>query len=453
MSQPVSGQVLTPGASAVGVGVSPAPLTAEVVGVPAGQSNVTVRVSGKAAQSATPVSVTSSDDSIARVVNTPVVQAGSEVASLNIAMGRAGVAELTIRVGNEARTVLVVVGTATDAQRLATSSSGVGVSVAPAISAGQLFAPGAGRQTISVRVLATPAAADTIVSVTSSNPQVATADGPVIVRAGQQVATITIVTGISGTADLFLTAGTDVRALTVTSGTGAVPPFASAPAIGVAIAPAPSVGSVATPSIGQQTIGLRLLAAAAATDVPVVASSTNSQVVRVLSASAIRAGTQVSDLTFETGNAGVATITLRAGSEVRELTVVVGGDGSASTTPVLAPAVGVAVRPAPLAGVIVSPVGGTALVGLRLLGAPAASDIVAHVSSSNAAVANVPATVLIRAGEQVAQLGIVTPTAGVAEILVTAGAQTVGFTVITGTPPAGAVPIITAPIVGVQIQK
>jgi hypothetical protein len=453
VSEAVSGQPLTPTAADVGLALSPAPLAAEVIGAPAAQSNVIVRVSANPAQSTTAVSVTSSDDSIARVVNVPVVQAGTEVAALNIATGRAGVAELTIRVGSEARTVLVVVGTAGDAQHLAGGSSPIGVSVAPAISAGQLFAPTGGRQTISVRILAAPAAADTVVNVTSSNPQVATVDGPVIVRKGQQVATITIVTGAAGTADVLLSAGSDVRALTVTSGTGAVPPFASAPAIGVAIAPAPSVGRVATPPTAQQTIGVRLLATAASTDVPVVASSTNSQVVRVLSASAIRAGALVSDLTFETGTAGVATITLRAGSEVRELTVVVGGDASIPTAPVVAPAIGVAVRPAPLAGVIISPVGGTALVGLRLLGAPAGSDIVAQVSSSNAAVANVPATVLIRAGDQVAQFGIVTPTAGVAEILVTAGAQTVGFTVISGTPPPGTVPIIMAPIVGVQIQK
>ncbi len=453
VSEPVSGQALTPAATAVGLGVSPAPVAAEVIGAPAAQSNVVVRLTAKPAQSATAVSVTSSDDSIARVVNVPVVQAGFEVAALNIATGRVGVAELTIRIGNEARTVVVVVGTAGDAQRLAASSSGIGISVAPAISAGQLFAPAGGRQTITVRLLAAPAAADTIVDVTSSNPQVASVDGQVIVRAGQQVATITIVTGTAGTADVFLRAGSNIRALTVSSGGGTAAPFIGAPPIGVAIAAAPSIGQLATPGSGQQTIGVRLLAAPAAADVPVVASSTNSQVVRVLTASAIRAGARVSEITLETGVAGIATITLRAGGEVRELTVVVGGDGSAAAAPVLAQPVGVAVRPAPLAGVIISPVGGTALVGLRLIGAPAASDIVAQVSSTNAAVANVPSTALIRAGDQVAQFGIVTATAGVAEVVVTAGAQTVRFTVIAGTPPAGTVPIITAPIVGVQIQK
>jgi hypothetical protein len=190
----------------------------------------------------------------------------------------------------------------------------------------------------------------------------------------------------------------------------------------------------------------------AAADVPVVAASTNPQVADVVSASHVLAGQQVSQITIATGMAGTATITLRAGTEVRELTIVVGGTGAGQMPAVVAAPVGVAIQPAPLAGVVISPVGGVAVVGLRLLTAPAASDIVADVTTSNASVATVQGSVLIHAGEQVVQVSIVTANQGVAEVTVKAGAQTVRFAVIAGTPPPGAVPVVVAPIVGVKVQ-
>ena len=46
-----------------------------------------------------------------------------------------------------------------------------------------------------VNLLSTPAAADTPVTVTSSNPQVASVSGAVTIAAGSQVATVTVTTG------------------------------------------------------------------------------------------------------------------------------------------------------------------------------------------------------------------------------------------------------------------
>jgi hypothetical protein len=274
------------------------------------------------------------------------------------------------------------------------------------------------------------------------------------VRAGEQVATITDVTGAAGVADLLFTAGAAVRNLNVTVGaTSAAPPAIVAPPVGLAVAPAPSVGRLIAAMGAQQTFGVRLLAQPAARDVPVVAASTNPQVANPVSASDVLAGQQVSQITIATGTAGTATITLRAGTEVRELTIVVGGTGAGQMPAVVAAPVGVAIQPAPLAGVVISPVGGVAVVGLRLLIAPRASDIVAEVTTSNASVATVQGSVLIHAGEQVVQVSIVTANQGVAEVTVKAGTETVRFAVIAGTPPPGAVPIIVAPIVGVKIQQ
>jgi redox-sensitive bicupin YhaK (pirin superfamily) len=146
-------------------------------------------------------------------------------------------------------------------------------------------------------------------------------------------------------------------------------------------------------------------------------------------------------------------LTLRAGNEVRELTVVVGGSGNGQTPAVLAAPVGIAITPAPLAGVVISPIGAVAIVGVRLLSAAATSDVLVTVTSSDTNVATVQGSVFVHAGEQVAQIGILTTTQGAAVLTLKAGDQTVRFTVITGTPPAGSVPIIVAPIVGVRIQQ
>ena len=110
----------------------------------------------------------------------------------------------------------------------------------------------------------------------------------------------------------------------------------------------------------------------------------------------------------------------------------------ARVTGVIVPVHGIVRIVAPQAGVVISPVGAVAVVGLRLLSAPAASDVIAEVTSSNTSVASVQGQVVIHAGEQVAQVGIVTATQGVAEVTVKAGGRTVRLTVISGTPPAGA---------------
>src|SRR5213078_5104223 len=91
---------------------------------------------------------------------------------------------------------------------------------------GRLLAPTSGQQTVTVPLLPTPAAVDTPVTVTSSDPGVATVLGTVVVPAGSETATLTITTGTAGTALLTLRAGTEVRGLTVIVGT---PPAGSVP--------------------------------------------------------------------------------------------------------------------------------------------------------------------------------------------------------------------------------
>jgi len=453
VSEPVPGQTLTPVASPAGAAVARAPVVAEVIGAPAAQANVSLRVTAAAVAANTPVTVTSSDDSIARVVNAPVVVAGQQIAALTIATGNAGVATLTVRAGSEVRTVLVIVGHATSDETLAALAAPAGVSIAAPQSSGQVFAAAGTRHTIAIRLLSAPAAADTPINATSSNPAIAAIDGAVVVHAGSQVATITIVTGASGVADLFFATSGGGVDLTVASGVGGTPPPIVTSPLGVAVSSPPSAGRLIAPAAGQQTVGVRVLASAAAADTPVIVTSTNPAVASAIAATTVPAGQQLSQITIATGAPGVATLTVTAGSEIRELTIIVGGANNGQVPATVASPVGVAVQQAPLAGVVISPVGAVAAVGVRLLGQPAVADVPVSVTTSNPGVANVQGTVVIPAGGQVAIVSIGTGAQGVAELTITAGTQTIRLTVIAGTPPDGVIPIIAAPIVGVQIQK
>src|SRR5207247_1243661 len=119
-------------------------------------------------------------------------------------------------------------------------------------SLGRLLAPASGQQTLTVPLLPTPATIDTPVTVTSSDPAVATVLGTVVVPAGSQTATLTITTGTAGTALLILQAGTEVRGLTVIVGpppAGSVPPSMAAPG-GGAVTRAQSPGDHPAPPAG-----------------------------------------------------------------------------------------------------------------------------------------------------------------------------------------------------------
>jgi len=454
VSEPVSGQTLSPMALPGGVAIAAAPIAAEVIGAAASVASITARLTAAPVAAATSVSATSSDETIARLVNAPVVQSGQQVAPLVIATGRAGTAVLTIRAGSETRSILVVVGGSAAGQTIAALAAPTAISVAPPATISQLFTPPQASQTIQLRLLTTPATADIPVTVTSSNTSVAVVSGSVVVHAGEQVATITVTTGSAGVADLSLNVGGRVTTLTVAVGdTGAAAAAILAPPAGIAVMPAPSAGRLFTAPSGQQTLGVRLLSQPATVDTPVIATSTNPAVVDVVGATPVLTAQQVSQLTLVTGTSGTAVLTIRVGNEVRELTIVVGGAASGQGPAVIAPPIGVAVTPSPLAGVVVSPVGGVASVGLRLALVPSAQDQIITVISSDPNVASVQGPVVLHAGEQVVQIGIATAAQGTAELTVNSNGQTIRFSVIAGTPPPGSVPIIVAPIVGVQVQQ
>jgi hypothetical protein len=113
----------------------------------------------------------------------------------------------------------------------------VGVVVLAAPSVGQAITAENSQQSLTVRLLSSPAAEETPVAVTSSDPAVADVIGQVVIPAGEQVATLTIETGEAGEATLTLRAGEEVRELTVFVGIpppGRVPPIV-APIVGIEV--------------------------------------------------------------------------------------------------------------------------------------------------------------------------------------------------------------------------
>src|SRR5439155_22463511 len=115
-----------------------------------------------------------------------------------------------------------------------------------------------GQQTATVPLLPTPASVDTPVTVTSTDPAVATVLGTVVVRAGSQTATLTVTIGTAGTALLTLRAGTEVRGLTVIVGTppaGSVPPIIAPPA-GVVVLSPPSAGQPIGSTTGRERVSV-----------------------------------------------------------------------------------------------------------------------------------------------------------------------------------------------------
>jgi hypothetical protein len=321
-------------AKPVGVSVIPPPSLGFVFTPVTSARSVTVSLVDAPAAAATPVTVTSSNPSVAQVTAEVGIAAGERGATVPIASGQAGVAVLTLRAGGVVREITVVVGTPPAGLVPPIVAKPVGVSVIPPPSLGSVFASPSASPSVVVAFLPASAAQATAVEVTSSNPAVATVSGPVSVAAGQRSVSLPITTGQQGVATLTLRAGEVVREITVVVGTppaGFAPPALAAP-VGVSVRPLASIGQVVAPVAAASQIGLPLLGAPASNPTPVAIATTDATVARVDGSVTIPSGSAVATFTITTGAQGVATLTLEVGGQQVELTVVVG-------TPARAPAV------------------------------------------------------------------------------------------------------------------
>jgi len=230
----------------------------------------------------------------------------------------------------------------------------VGISVTPLPFIGRAFAPVVSSRSIAVRLLSAPAPADIAITVTSSNPTVAAVATPARIRAGDQVAELSIVTGTAGSATLRLEGAGVAFEFTIVVGSDPAAgntPINAAPAVGVVVIANPAMArvTVSPASPASATLGVRLLSAPQAADLQVTVTTSNADIATLdgstTKAFTIPAGQQVLEVPVATtGTEGSASLTFEFQGQRRELLVVVGNPPLNQLPAITAPIVGIEIR-------------------------------------------------------------------------------------------------------------
>jgi hypothetical protein len=464
VSDRIVGQTLSPFAPPAGASVVLPPSAGQLVANPAQQLNTVIALLSQAALAPTNVSVTSSNPAVATAVAAPIAT-GQTTSSVSVTTGEEGVAVLTLRAGDEVRSVTVFVGTPPPNRTPIAFARSVGVSIPLPASAGRVILGIAQSSTTSVALLNTPndTGAALAVAVQTSNAAVATATAS-DVGAGEQVTTVSIATGAEGTAVLTLKAGNVTKSLTVIVGTPAPDqtPIAFAPSVGVSLLGLPFIGQVAADAASSASFGIVFLPAPAVADTVISVTSSDPAVATVVTPSvSVGAGNRVVNVQVTTGVAGTATLTLEGGGLKREFLVFVGGAPPANRTPVtVAPAVGISVIPDGNvnSGRIFTPTGTpvTPTVGIQLLKTPLASPTQVSVTTSNASIVSLGAsstvTATLDAGHLVLPVTFTTAgTDGAAKLTFEFDGQKRELVVIVGNPLPSQIPAVIAPVIGLQV--
>lgn len=462
VSDPVAGRDVT-AFEQVGASVSQAPSLGYVL-LPAGRTQVTlVQALGAPAATLTPVTVSSSNPAVAVGIATPV-QPGEQTASLTIEAVADGVATITLRAGSDVRAVTVIVGTPPAGFTPLALAPIVGASVVAAPSVGQVvFAAGQSAET-TVTLLSLPHVGPTPlpVTVTSSQPGVATASASPVAP-GSQVTTLSIAALANGTAELTLRGGDSVRSILVVVGTPTAdrtPPVLALP-VGASVTGFPFVGKAFVPAAQGVNLGVLFLPEARQAPTTVTVTSNRTDVVAVTQPSvSIPAGQLTVPLALATGAAGSATLTMRAGDIVREFEIVVGSGPTPSNAPVIAAMpVGASVVPLPGVGRLAVRPGAPVAVtlGVPVVGSAAASDRTVTVTTSDATVVSLggggsSVTLVLPAGATALNLGISTSGAtGVAVLTIEVDGVSRELLVVVGDVPASQQPALSAPVIGVKV--
>src|SRR5206468_8282849 len=104
--------------------------------------------------------------------------------TINLVAGVEGVATLRFSAAGEMRELTVVVGTPPPGSVPLVVSTPVGVELLPVPHVGRVYSALGGQPSLDVPLLGTPATADTVVSVTSSDVNVAAVSGAVVIPVG-----------------------------------------------------------------------------------------------------------------------------------------------------------------------------------------------------------------------------------------------------------------------------
>ena len=118
---------------------------------------------------------------------------------------------------------------------------------------------------------------------------------------------------------------------------------------------------------------------------------------------------------------------------------------------ILAARVGVALLTPPSAGELILGVSDQQTVDIRLLTAAVGAQTPVVVTSSDPTIVTVTEPVVVEAGDRVARLTLATGASeGEATLTLRAGSEVAELSVFVGPPPPGRLPVIVAPIVGVE---
>jgi hypothetical protein len=357
---------------------------------------------------------------------------------------------------------IVAVSDPLQGQEITSPSEPIGLSIARnGRSVGQAVVAAASTSSVRIEGLLQPwgGTAALPVSVTSSNPAVATATA-LAIEPGHQSTTLTINTTSNGSTTLTIQAGNDVRTLTVWVGTP--PPdqtlVATAAPVGVSASASgrSSAGTVILTAgrLSSVTVQLLVNPLAGATPLPVAVSSTNASVATA-TATAVQPGHQSVTVVISSIVDGVATFTFTAGSDLRTLKVLVGAVSADETPLALASPVGASVNGSEATGPLFAPLGAVISTRVVFLSAATASQTTVTVTSSDPTIVAVDQpSVVVPAGSTVVPLALTTGAGGRAVLTLEGGGQRRAVIVMVGSDPAPDMsPAVFALPIGVSVTR
>jgi hypothetical protein len=342
---------------AVGLAVSAAPSAGQIVANVGSTSSVTLQVlsAAHAGPGSLPVTVTSSNPAIATAVASAIA-AGSQVTTLTITTVAEGFVTFTIRAGTSIRSVSVYVGTPPPSQTPVLVTAPVGVSVVGLPFIGKAFAPSAASTTIGVLLLPAAFATPTVVTVTSSDPAIASPISPTAtITAGSRMLSLALTTGATGTAMLTLEFNGARREFQVIVGSDPSPsnaPIVVALPVGVSLAPIPGMGriNVAPGSVVSASVGVQVFSTARVTATPMTVTSSNPSVVSIGGSASLTTQVPAGNVTvpvplLTSGTTGVAILRFEFEGRLQDLLVVVGNLPPTEIPALTAPVLGIRINP------------------------------------------------------------------------------------------------------------
>ncbi|MDR4506567.1 MAG: Ig-like domain-containing protein [Candidatus Scalindua sp.] len=309
-------------------------------------------------------------------------------------------------------------------------------------------------------LLSSPLNEDLTVDLRAVNSNVVTLQNSVRITAGETELPVQVrgnsfdITNVLGNNTTIVASsnnGVDAAVISVSEPVSQQQLMVFAKPVGVVVNTLNSVGSIIIPESREQIISLKLLSTAATEDIRVTITSDNPDVARVDENVVIQSGETDAQFTIKTFVSGKAILKLQVGEEVRLLTVIVGTPSENRIPPVFARPVGIVVNTLNSLGSTIIPVGREQVISLKLLNTAATEETRVTITSDRSEVARVDGNVVIQSGETDAQFIIKTFVSGKAILRLQVGDEIRLLTVIVGSPSAGQIPPVLAPVVGLNV--